>query len=114
MDALLIEQVILNIFENAMHHATGMTKLCLSVREDGEKAIFEITDDGCGIPKDRLEKIFMGYLDSAEHPADSRKRNAGIGLSVCATIIKAHGGNIYAQNNENGGASFRFILDIKE
>lgn len=113
MDAILIEQVITNILDNAVQHAVGMTKLKLKVFIIGEKAIFEISDNGCGIPEDRLKGIFSGLYESSS-PSDSHKRNAGIGLSVCSTIIRAHGGNITAENSKNGGAMFRFSLDTEE
>ena len=113
MDAILIEQVIVNILENAVQHARGMTSLKLCVFTLGDKAIFEIKDDGCGISPKRMETLFTGY-DTREHEmADSRKKNAGIGLSVCATIIKAHGGSIKAENMKTGGAVFRFVLDTE-
>ncbi len=114
MDPLLVEQVIVNILENAVQHATGMKALSLTVGLKDGQAVFEIADDGCGIERDRLDKIFTGYYDSAEQPSDAGKRNAGIGLSVCATIIKAHGGRIVAENREGGGALFRFALDTQE
>lgn len=114
MDAILIEQVIVNILENAAQHAEGMTSLKLRVFTLGNKAIFEIKDNGCGINPKRMETLFTGY-DTQEHEmADSRKTNAGIGLSVCATIIKAHGGSIKAENVKTGGAVFRFVLDTEE
>ncbi len=112
MDAILIEQVIVNILENAVQHATGMTRLTLRVFTLGNRAIFEIKDNGCGIAHDRLDKIFTGHYTSSDDPADSQRRNAGIGLSVCATIIKAHGGDIKAENGKTGGAVFRFTLDM--
>lgn len=114
MDAILIEQVIINILENSVHHAGNFTKLSLKVFVLGGKAIFEISDDGCGIEKERLEHIFTGYIDKEEESADTHKRNAGIGLSVCSTIIKAHGGTISAENVKGGGAVFRFALTTEE
>ena len=114
MDAILIEQVLVNILENAVQHATGMTLLQLHVFTLGDKAVFEIRDNGCGIPQKRLETLFTGYDSSENEVIDSQKKNAGIGLSVCATIIKAHGGNIKAENGKTGGAIFRFALDAEE
>ena len=114
MDAILIEQVIVNILENAVQHARGMTHLKLRVFTLGNKAIFEIKDNGCGIPPKRLETLFTGYYTSEQELADSQKKNAGIGLSVCATIIKAHSGSIKAENLKTGGAVFRFALDTEE
>ena len=113
MDAILIEQVLVNILENAVQHAKGMTRLtlCISVR-DG-RAIFEVLDDGCGLDPKKLETIFSGYHTSDNEIADGQKKNAGIGLSVCATIVKAHGGTICAQNRQKGGACFRFELEME-
>lgn len=98
MDAILIEQVIINLLENAVQHAEGMNKIWLRVFIISDKAIFEVRDNGNGIPKEHLRTIF----------------SEGIGLSVCATIIKAHGGDITAENAKDRGAIFRFTLDIEE
>lgn len=114
VDAILIEQVIVNILENAVQHATGMTRLVLRVFEQGENIVFEIEDNGCGIDQKHFETLFTGYYTSENEIADSQKKNAGIGLSVCATIIKAHGGSIEAQNIKTGGAIFRFSLKTEE
>lgn len=110
MDAILIEQVIVNLLENSIQHAQGMTKLSLKVFTLGHQAIFEIRDNGCGISQKRFDSIFTGYYADDDEMADSQKKNAGIGLSVCATIIKAHGGSINAENAKTGGAVFRFTL----
>lgn len=114
MDAILIEQVIVNILENAVQHAKGMTHLTLRVFTLSDSAIFEIKDDGCGINSKWIDSIFTGYYSSDDNIADSKKKNAGIGLSVCSTIIKAHGGSIKAENVKTGGAVFRFELDTEE
>lgn len=113
MDAILIEQVIVNLLENAVQHAEGMTELSLRVFTLGERAIFEIQDNGCGIPPDRMSTLFTGYYKRNEAVSDGQTRNAGIGLSVCATIISAHGGDIKAENLKSGGAVFRFTLDTE-
>ena len=114
MDAILIEQVIVNILENAVQHAQGMTALTLRVFTLADKAIFEIVDNGCGIDPKYMDTLFTGYYTSEREIADRQKKNAGIGLSVCATIIKAHGGSIKAENLKTGGAVFRFALDTEE
>lgn len=114
MDAMLIQQVLLNILENAVIHAKGMTKLKLTVYTMEGDAYFEIADNGCGIPKDRLDDLFTGQLYGSQTPSDSRRTGMGIGLSVCSTIIKAHGGEITAENRPQGGACFRFRLEMEE
>lgn len=110
MDALLIEQVLVNLLENAVQHAEGMQRLVLKVFILSEQAIFEVEDDGSGIPEERLHRIFEGGYSMEAETSDANRRNAGIGLSVCASIIKAHGGDIKAENKKNGGALFRFSL----
>lgn len=114
MDSMLIEQVLVNILENAVQHAKGMTLITLKVYIENDNAIFEIKDNGCGIDPDRFDKVFTGIYDTKSDMVDSQKRNAGIGLSVCATIIKAHGGNIEAENLKSGGAVFRFSLNTED
>lgn len=114
-DATLIVQVLVNLLENAVQHAKGMTELHLDVHLKGTTAVFEVWDNGCGISPDRLRNIFNGYFPPMDDiPADGRSRNAGIGLSVCESIIKAHGGNIEADNRPQGGACFRFNLSTEE
>lgn len=114
MDALLIEQVAINILENAVQHAEGMTELSLRVFTISNKAIFEIKDNGCGIAEAKMNDIFTGCYCADASPSDGRKNNAGIGLSVCASIIKAHGGDIRAENLRDGGCVFRFTLDTED
>ena len=114
MDSILIEQVIINILENAVQHAEGMTKLSLKVFAISDKVIFEIKDNGCGISEERMKNIFTGYFSADTEASDSKKHNAGIGLSVCASIIKAHGGDIKAENIKTGGCVFRFTLNMED
>ena len=114
MDALLIQQVLVNLFENAVFHAKGMTELSLTVTVTGTKAVFEVADNGCGIPKERMDDLFTGQLYGRQTPSDSTRNGMGIGLSVCSAIIRAHGGEIWAENREAGGAVFRFSLETEE
>lgn len=114
MDALLIEQVLLNLLENAMQHAEGMTQLSLKVFTISGKAIFEIKDNGCGIPKEKMKHLFTGCYSNDLLLSDTKKSHAGIGLSVCASIVKAHGEEIRAENLKGGGCMFRFALSTEE
>lgn len=114
MDALLIEQVLINILENAVQHAEGMTSLELKIHKTSGKVVFEVKDNGCGISKAKLKNIFNSVYSEDADNSDRKKNNAGIGLSVCASIIRAHGGDIKAENVQGGGALFRFTLEGKE
>ena len=114
MDAVLIEQVLMNLLENAVQHAKGMSVLELHVFVLGEKAVFEVRDDGCGIEKERMKGLFQDYFAVKDTPVDNQKRSMGIGLAVCASIIKAHGGVITAENRKEGGCCIRFALELEE
>ena len=113
MDAMLIMQVLMNMLENAVFHAHGMKHLWLTVETTGNQVVFTVADDGCGIQPERLQYLFTGLLDS-KSAADAARNNMGIGLSVCSTIVKAHGGEIQAGNRPEGGAFFRFTLHMEE
>lgn len=112
MDALLIEQVLINLLENAVRHAEGMTELSLTVRLQGGRAVFEVADNGCGIPPGRRAALFNGTAEPSA-PTDTSRRGMGIGLSVCATIVRAHGGTLEALDRPGGGMIFRFDLEME-
>ena len=73
--------------------------------------MFTVSDRGCGIPEDSLSKIFQMFYTTA-HNETSGKRGIGLGLSICQSIVEAHGGTIEAKNREGGGAEFIFTLPI--
>ena len=113
MDPVLIEQVLMNLLENAVFHAEGMEHLWLKVELQDNLAWFSVEDDGCGIPQDRMHHLFTGLLDSGA-TVDSTRNNMGIGLSVCRTIIRAHDSELKAGNRPQGGAIFSFALEMEE
>lgn len=114
MDPTLIEQVLLNLLENAIHHANGMTELVLKVEIRDGMAVFAVSDNGCGIPAERMKQLFTGFVERAEAPLDGSRHNMGIGLSVCSAIVKAHGGDIWGRNNPRQGATFGFALKMED
>ena len=114
MDAILIEQVIINILENSVIHGKGATHITLSLAKDGEEAVFKIADNGCGIEKELIPKLFDGYMLHGDNGYGDAKRNMSIGLSVCSTIISAHGGTLKAENQHDGGAVFIFRLPLND
>ncbi len=113
MDAVLIEQVIFNLLENAVQHGKTTTCIDLSVSRRGRKAVFEVRDDGVGIDPRKIQGIFEGSVSGSGDAEGDGRRNMGIGLSVCNTIIQAHGGTLRARNSTSGGAVFRFELDAE-
>lgn len=114
VDGILIEQVIINLLENAVLHGKGATLIQLDVLKQQDQALFSVSDNGCGIAEEVLPHIFDGYLTHQSPDESDTKRNMGIGLSVCNTIIKAHNGTMTAQNRPEGGALFRFTLPLEE
>ena len=113
MDPMLIEQVLMNLLENAVFHANGMRNLWLRVTVEEGMALFSVEDDGCGIPQERFEHLLTGFLDR-ESRVDATRNNMGIGLSVCRTIVKAHGSELKAGNRPGGGAAFSFALELED
>jgi two-component system sensor histidine kinase KdpD len=114
MDATLIEQVIINLLENAVYHAGRENPIDLKVTVQNRRAVFCVSDRGPGIPKEQLRNIFDGYPAEKSKSSDS-SRGAGIGLSICMSIVKAHQGQMAAENREDGpGAVFTFTLPLEE
>ena len=114
MDATLIRQVIMNLLENAAIHGGNVTQIRVCLSREGTNACFSVSDNGVGIPKEMLSTIFNGGLSGVSHNNFDMKKNMGIGLSVCYTIVKAHGGTMTAENLDSGGACFRFYLPLEE
>ena len=110
MDPLLIEQVLVNLLENAVIH--GETHhIDVTLRREGDNAVFTVSDDGRGIPLSLLPRLFDGAARS-DRRSDG-KRSMGIGLSVCRTVVQAHGGTIRGENKREGGACFTVTLPMK-
>lgn len=113
MDELLIEQVLLNLLENAAIHAEGATEVDVTLERQGDMARVTVEDNGVGIAYSKLPTLF----DSSVHQSQQgdRKRNMGIGLSVCKTVVQAHGGTIRGENaTPHGGARFVIELPMEE
>ena len=113
MDELLIEQVLLNLLENAAIHGEGATEIDVTLERHDDVARITVEDNGAGIAHDKLNNLF----DSSAHQSQQgdRKRNMGIGLSVCKTVMQAHGGSIRGENvSRHGGARFVIELPMEE
>ena len=108
MDAVLIEQVLINLMENAFVHSKTTEPVECYVDTGDDYITFHVQDHGIGIPPEKLSTIFDGSSSTTSTSNDGRK-GMGIGLSICKTIIVAHGGDIKAANHNNG-AEFYFTL----
>ena len=101
MDALLIEQVLLNLLQNAAQHAAGATAVTILVSKDRQHVKIDVQDDGAGMRKEQLN-IYRKTKTEVLNMFDDSARTAGIGLSVCGAIVAAHGGSLLLENRDNG------------
>ena len=114
MDAVLIEQVLINLFDNVSVHAEGATRIWLHIRQDRDRVTLSVEDDGCGIAGAGLAHVMSGGITRAVRDRPDGQRNMGIGLSVCRSIIHAHGGELTVHKSSHGGAALRFTLPCEE
>ena len=114
MDATLIEQVLINLMENAVLHAEGATEIELRIRREGDLAQFSVLDNGAGIEPAVLPTLFEEMFPHAGELRGDGRRSMGIGLSVCMSIVRAHGGTMKAKNRATGGACVSFVLPMGE
>ncbi|MBW7572846.1 sensor histidine kinase [Caproiciproducens faecalis] len=112
MDATLIEQVVINLLENSIRHAGRAVPIRLEVFVEEDRAVFRVSDKGRGIPPEDLSSLLTGIPCSTGKSSDSSRGN-GIGLSICNSIVKAHGGEMTAENLKEGGAAFTFKLPLE-
>lgn len=111
MDFTLIEQVLFNLIENSIKYSKDNGNVKITVSKKKDSISFEIRDCGVGLNEKILEQIFHNGMD-CNNDTDN-KRGMGIGLTICHSIIKAHKGEIYAENASDGGAVFTFYLPME-
>lgn len=109
-DSILLQQVLVNLLENAAKYTPEGTEICVSARVLSNSEIdVEVADRGPGLPPGEEAKIF-GKFYRAEK---GRGGGVGLGLTICKGIVTAHGGRIWAESREGGGAAFHFTLPIE-
>lgn len=115
MDATLILQVLINLLENAIKNSEEGALVLLTLKKKGDFARFEVCDHGRGIPERLLSNLFEIHPQSpqVENGKTDFSKGLGIGLSICKTIVQAHGGEIEGCNREEGGARFVFTLPLQ-
>ena len=111
LDAVLIEQVLVNIIENALKYTPAGTAIEISARFSQDAVTVTVADEGPGIPPGLEEKLFDKFYRAAPERAQS---GVGLGLTICRAIVEAHGGTIRAENRVPRGAAFRFTLPRDE
>lgn len=113
MDAKLIVQVIINLVDNAIKYTPKNSNIRISTEKHGDMAVVSVADDGDGIPDEMKPRVFDMFYSGANKIADSR-RSLGLGLSLCKSIINAHGGEIKVSDNQSHGTVFTFTLPLGE
>jgi len=108
IDKVQIQQVVVNLFRNAIDALEGAAnrRLDVSVKPGAAQlAVVTVADSGPGIPPDIASRLFQPFVTS-------KKQGMGVGLSISRNIIEAHGGRIWAEGHPGGGAVFRFSVPM--
>ncbi|MGI9059235.1 MAG: sensor histidine kinase [Ktedonobacteraceae bacterium] len=109
LDYLQMDQVLTNLIENAVRHTPPETPIEVSAQREGEQMVISVADRGPGIPERDKVHIFDKFYRVL---GTQRGTGSGLGLAVCKGLVEAHGGSIWVEDRENGGAIFRFTLPI--
>jgi two-component system sensor kinase FixL len=119
IDALSLEQVLINLIGNACHAMRGMSRqqvIRLSSRIDGESVVLSISDTGPGVPAEIREEIFEAFVTSKQgdrsKSSDTQPAGSGLGLNICRQLIESAGGEIKLARSSEGGSVFEITLPI--
>jgi two-component system sensor histidine kinase KdpD len=107
VDAVLLEQVFVNLLDNAFKYGDPSSPVRVTAAAPGQAVTVEVADEGPGVPPGQEERIFEKF-----HRASSGRRGFGLGLPICRAIVTAHGGRIWAENRMPRGIVFRFTLPL--
>lgn len=113
IDELLIEQVFLNLLENAAKYTPPGTPISVAAWAENGGVVVEVADRGPGIPSGADRDIFRKFYRAPRSRDADQVGGAGLGLTICEGIVTAHGGRIWAEAGAGGGASFRFTLPLE-
>jgi len=111
IDPERVAQVLRNLVTNAVNHTEEGGKISVDFHAENDTLLVTVQDDGPGIPTDQLESIF----DRFQRTDESRNRidgGSGLGLAIAKSIVEAHNGKIWAQQQEGQGATFKFTLPL--
>ncbi len=110
VDGVLLEQVVINLVENAVKYTPPRSTIDLSASAGDHEVVVEVSDRGRGIPAGEELNIF----DKFYRGKSAREGGVGLGLTICRGIVEAHGGRIWVENRPGGGALFRFTIPLPE
>lgn len=108
-DRTLIEEVLQNLIDNAIKYTPAESPIEISASLHVERLIVKVEDHGPGIMPDEVHQLFEKFYRGRKLTTE---RGIGLGLAICRSIIKAHGGDIWAENRPGGGAAFCFSLPM--
>lgn len=109
IDGVLIEQVLINLLENALRYAPSGSVIEVGASASDTVLTVEVSDRGPGLPPGEEHRVFEKFY----RIVTDREGGVGLGLTICRGIIAAHGGQIWASNRPGGGAIFRFTLPLE-
>lgn len=112
IDELLIEQVFINLLENAARYTPPGTPITITAWPDDGAVVVEVADRGPGIPAGQEEAVFGRFYRATPAERSDAGAGSGLGLTICRGIIAAHGGRIWAEARAEGGAAIRFTLPL--
>jgi two-component system sensor histidine kinase KdpD len=110
LDGVLIEQVLVNLLDNALKHTPDGTPITVRAWSEPNHVVVEVADRGPGLPPDLKQQVFDKFTRGAA-PSNGRE-SVGLGLAICRGMVEAHGGRIWVEPGASGGASFRFTLPL--
>lgn len=113
VDGRLFIQVLVNLLDNAFRHSGKDTTVTLDVRVEKGNLKFTVSDDGAGLPANKMDRIFDSFFTTAYEKGD-RQRGVGLGLTICKAIVEAQGGRICAYNSSHGGAVFEITMPLED
>ncbi|MDR3640565.1 MAG: sensor histidine kinase KdpD [Humidesulfovibrio sp.] len=115
LDGVLMEQLFLNLLENAAKYTPVSSSVTIEARHQGKEVELSVGDRGSGLKTEDLDKVFDLFYQGETGPeARSARKGYGIGLAICRAIAQVHGGRIWAENREGGGALFRMALPVPD
>ena len=113
VDPVLLEQVLLNLLENAGKYTPGGSPIEVRIEARNGQAVIEVADRGPGLPPGEERRVFERFYRVADsHRSHGALHGTGLGLTICEAIVRAHQGRITAENRAGGGALFRLTLPL--
>ena len=113
IDARLIVQVLINLLDNAIKYTPSDSQITITAKKSKKMVCVSVADNGNGIPDEQKSRVFDMFYTGTNKIADCR-RSIGLGLSLCKSIVNAHGGEITITDNVPHGAIFTFTLPVGE